>query len=387
MWPKSSRFYNKASRNFGLVSSITHLPNDETPLVSVLVPARNEEANLLACLESLVRQQGTAFEVIVIDDHSTDATAEIARSFAGVRLITADPLPAGWCGKQHALDCGVRHARGQWLLFTDADTRHAPGSLARAVAEAQQQGADLLSYSPRQEVKTLWERAVMPVVFAELACTYRPSEVCDPASPAAAANGQYLLITREAYDAIGGHRAVRDSLLEDAAMARLVKQSGRRIRFRYAADAVSTRMYRSFGALCEGWTKNLALLFPNAKKLTARRFVESIVILSTAIVFAATGLVGSWSVAGIALIAFLAAYANFLRRILRAHFDFLATALAFCGLPIFSILLLNSGIYYASGRSIRWRGREYVPAPKNAVLGAEAPKSSERLNGRTEVVR
>ena len=138
-----------------------------------------------------------------------------------------------------------------------------PGSLARAVAEARQHGAALLSYSPEQEVHGFWEKAVMPVIFAELAATYRPSLVSDPRSPAAAANGQYILITREAYDAVGGHAAVSGSLLEDVALAKAVKASGRKIFFRFGGDAVRTRMYRSFAQLREGWTKNLALLFPS----------------------------------------------------------------------------------------------------------------------------
>ena len=330
-----------------------------TRIVSVLVPARNEEANLAACLESLVGQNGIAFEIVVIDDHSTDRTAEIARSFPNVTLVTADPLPRGWCGKQHALYCGMRRARGEWLLFTDADTVHRPGSLARALGEAVEFRAALLSYSPEQEVRTVWERAIMPVVFAELARTYRPSEVCDPASPAAAANGQYLLIRREMYDEIGGHSAVRGTLLEDVAMAKAVKLAGGRLRFRFGGDAVSTRMYRNFGALWEGWTKNLALLFPHARRLAMVRAGEFAVIAGAAMVavFATTsGRVGMAMVsAGVCA----GGYANFLRRIARAHFGWRVNLLGIFGLPFFSLLLWRSAIYYGSGRNISWRGREY----------------------------
>lgn len=349
------------------------------PLVSILVPARNEEANLRACLESLAAQQGIPFELIVIDDHSTDSTAKIAQSFPTVRLIAADALPSGWCGKQHALYCGVQHARGEWLLFTDADTVHRPGSLSRAVAEAEEYGAALLSYSPHQEVRTLWERCVMPVVFAELATTYRPSDVCDPASPAAAANGQYLLIRHDIYDRIGGHAAVRDNLLEDVALARAVKQIGGRIRFRYGGEAVSTRMYQSFGALCEGWTKNLALLFPRAGRLAALRMGESVLISGPAAGVFAGSISHNLVIVAVAGGVTLFACGNFLRRILRAHFGWISSALAIFGLPIFSLLLARSAIYYASGRSIPWRGREYrfprgprpntgaVVAPQNKV--------------------
>ena len=129
----------------------------------------------------------------------------------------------------------------------------------------------MLSYSPEQIVETLWEKTVMPVIFADLARRYRPSEVSNPQSAVAAANGQYILITREAYDAVGGHSAVATDLLEDVALARAVKRSGRKIFFRYGGDAVRTRMYRNFAQLREGWTKNLALLFPSPGFLAAWR--------------------------------------------------------------------------------------------------------------------
>src|ERR1019366_7261604 len=149
----------------------------QRPTVSVIIPARNEEACLGDCLQSLVAQAGVAFEIIVVDDHSTDRTREIASSFsnspgqARVRIIEAGPLPAGWTGKNNAVTAGAKVARGEWLLFTDADTVHLPGSLARSIEEAKRHHAALLSYSPEQVVKRFWEKAVMPVIFAELAAS------------------------------------------------------------------------------------------------------------------------------------------------------------------------------------------------------------------------
>ena len=139
----------------------------------------------------------------------------------------------------------------------------------------------MLSYSPEQIVKSFWEKAVMPVIFADLAASFRPSQVSDPNSPAAAANGQYILITREAYDAVGGHAAIAGNLLEDVALARAVKRSGRKIFFRFGGDAVRTRMYRTFAQLREGWTKNLALLFPSPLRLAALRTIEFVLILAS----------------------------------------------------------------------------------------------------------
>src|SRR5512146_2690061 len=151
------------------------------PLVSVIIPARNEEASLGACLQSLVSQTGVEHEIIVVDDASTDRTREIAQSYAGVQVMTAAPLAPGSTGKCNALACGAPQARGAWLLFTDADTVHPPRSLAASLHEAQQHGAALLSYSPQQEVRGFWEKAVMPVVFAELTRTYRTEDINDPA--------------------------------------------------------------------------------------------------------------------------------------------------------------------------------------------------------------
>ncbi|MGB6676548.1 MAG: glycosyltransferase family 2 protein [Terriglobales bacterium] len=334
-------------------------PVSERPTVSVIVPARNEEACLGACLESLVAQTGVKFEIIVVDDGSTDRTREIAKSFAGVRVVEPAPLPLGWIGKNNALVAGAKAARGEWLLFTDADTVHRGGSLARSVEEARRQKAALLSYSPEQEVHGFWEKAVMPVIFAELASSYRPSDVSDPASSAAAANGQYILISREAYDAVGGHETIATSLLEDVALARAVKASGRKIFFRYGKDAVRTRMYRSFAQLKEGWTKNLALLFPSPGRLALLRLTEFVLIVSSVTVAIVMEMKGRTPASAAVGLLALALTDLFLRRIRKAHFSWDATVLALIGLPLFSYLLLRSRNAYQKG-SVTWKGRRYM---------------------------
>src|SRR5437868_1460786 len=342
---------------------VTREPARGEPEVSVIVPARNEEACLGKCLASITAQTGISFEVIVVDDCSIDRTREIALSFAGVRVVQPPLLPAGWTGKNNAMAAGASQALGRWLLFTDADTVHLPGSLAQSLCEAQQQNASLLSYSPEQEVEGFWERTVMPVIFAELARRYKPSEVSDPASPVAAANGQYLLVTRDAYEAVGGHAALAHNLLEDVALAGAIKQSGRRIFFRYGGDAVRTHMYPNFQQLREGWSKNLALLFPATRRLAVLRTAEFVVI------------VGGLSLAGVALArhslqpALLSAaigaalYVNFLTRIRKAHFSSLADLLAIFGLPLFAYLLWRSQLCYRQGR-VAWKGRIYAQSSR-----------------------
>jgi len=322
--------------------------------ISIIVPARNEEANLADCLASLTAQTGVAFEIIVVDDGSSDRTREIAQSFAEVRVISPDPLPHGWTGKNNAVIAGAKEARALWLLFTDADTVHLPGSLARALAEAKREEADLLSYSPEQLVVTFAERAVMPVVFAELAAKYPPQRVREQNSGIVAANGQYILVRRAAYNAVGGHAAVATEILEDVALARLFRNAALRVYFRYGGDAVRTRMYRNWPQLREGWTKNLALLFPRPEQLA----VQSLFLWLMA-----------WSALGVAVsgavtqhFAWIVAAALWLlpyRRIRVAHFSTANNLIAIaCGLPIFAYLLLRSKKAHASGQ-VSWKGRAY----------------------------
>jgi glycosyltransferase involved in cell wall biosynthesis len=323
--------------------------------VSVIVPARNEEVNIANCLRSLVGQAGMSYEVVVVDDQSADGTRNIAQGFP-VRVIEADLLPQGWSGKCNACWTVVKVAAGRWLLFTDADTRHTATSIVTGLREVEKCDAAMLSYSPKQEVHGFAERALMPVIFAELAVTFRPKQVSDPRSPAAAANGQYLLIRRDAYEAIGGHAAVANSILEDVELARRAKQAGYRLQFRLS-DVVSTRMYRSLPEMWEGWTKNLALLFPNARGLALRRGFEFALILASLAAFgnAVTidrdrlGVIVSGAIAVVLLVFFF-------RRIRRAHFDWLSNALAVFGLPLFTVLLLRSYISHKQG-VVRWKGR------------------------------
>jgi hypothetical protein len=245
------------------------------------------------------------------------------------------------------------------LLFTDADTVHLQGSLAGSLAEAKQYGAEMLSYSPAQELHGFVERAVMPVIFADLASEYRPREVSDPNSPAAAANGQYLLITRRAYKAIGGHAALGSSLLEDVELARALKRSGHKIKFRFGGDAVRTRMYRSFAQLVEGWTKNLVLLFRSPVQLAITRWLEFLAMLTGVAIFAVTVSRSEIRMAVFSGVAVSLIYFNFLQRIRKAHGDAISSALAFFGLPIFSYLLLRSKLYYKWHGTVTWKGRQY----------------------------
>lgn len=337
----------------------------------IIVPARNEEACIGRCLESLVSQQGIGFEITVVDDGSTDRTWEIARSFDGVRVLRAPEPPPGVSGKCNALMVGSSGATAQWLLFSDADTFHYPNSLAHAVHEAETSGVDLLSYSPEQETVSWIERALMPLVFAELARVYPPQRVNDPQDPTAAANGQYALVRREVYEALGGHKAVAGKILEDVELARLFKASHRRILFRHGTGLVRARMYRDFRSMCEGWTKNLALLFLHPLALAVFRIAEFVTLGALAVVAALALTRDKPVIAFIALVAAAAPYAIFWRRVRRAHFPLVANLMSFLGLPLFAWLLVRSWLHCRVRGAVTWKGRTYShSAPDQRVASS-----------------
>lgn len=227
--------------------------------VSVLVPARDEAPRIAACVQGALLQPEAA-EVLVLDDHSGDGTAAAARAAgahdARLQVLAGAPLPPGWTGKNYACHQLAERARGEWLAFVDADATLAPGALEGALAYARE--ADLLSFWPRQELGSLGEQLLLPLLSMVL-LAFLPLRLAasrpDPAL--SAANGQFLLFRREAYAACGGHAAVRDDLVEDVALARRVKRMGGRLVIVDAGPRVRVRMYRSLGEAWAGFRKNL----------------------------------------------------------------------------------------------------------------------------------
>lgn len=340
--------------------------------LTVIVPARNEQDSLAACLESLVAQSEDIFqldrdwELVVVDDNSTDSTAEIARGFGGVTVLPSAKLERGWTGKANAVWTAAKKARGKWLLFTDADTIHEPGSLRRALHEAERHRAGVLSYSPRQLVGGLAQRSLMPLIFCELALAYPPAKVSDPAQHIAAANGQFLLIEREAYRRLGGHASAAGKVLEDVELAFIAKRRKLGLRFRYAPDAVSARMYRRFGAMVEGWTKNLALLFNNALTLALWRALDFALLFGLPVLaiwlwnarLPAQSL--AWLGAGwvIALL-WIRTLFRFYRRVAKSNFSFFDCLISPLGLPPFVWLLYRSWFQHRVLKRVSWKGRSY----------------------------
>jgi glycosyltransferase involved in cell wall biosynthesis len=330
---------------------------------------------LAGCLNSLLGQSergfllGEQWELLLVDDESTDRTAEIAaeaaRSNAGVTVLAPPELEhGGFTGKNNACWTAAQQAKGRWLLFTDADTIHEPGDLSRAIHEAERHHAALLSYSPRQIVTGFWQQAVMPLVFSELASVYPPKQVSDPASRIAAANGQFLLVERDAYFAVGGHRAVGSEVLEDVALAENVKRSSdsggkaRSIRFRYAPDALSARMYATLPEMLEGWTKNLAVLFPRPLLLAAWRVLDLVLFFGIPAFALGLPYLVSWQRWALLLI-WARTLWRFYSRVARSNFPAIDCALSILGVPLFVFLLVRSFVHHRVHKAVSWKGRSY----------------------------
>ena len=268
----------------GLVRLAANRPNlsDVPPvtgrLVSVIIPARNERDTIETVVRSALATTYQPFELLVVNDRSTDDTgAIVGRLAAGdprVRLVEGAPLPDGWYGKPWACHQGYRAAGGDLLLFTDADTRHEPELLARSVGALVQEGADLVTVSPFQRCVTFWERLIMPQIWLLLGLRYHPARVNRARRERdVIANGQYILMPRSSYEAIGTHAAVRHEVAEDLALAQACFRAGRKLHFAFAERLMETRMYQGLGPLVEGWSKNVYLggrrSFPNEPALQA----------------------------------------------------------------------------------------------------------------------
>ena len=247
---------------------------EDPPLVSVLIPAKDEEVSIGQCLLSVLNQSYLRLEAIIIDDRSQDGTANVVREIAArdprVRLISTSGLPPGWTGKNHALTTGVREAKGDWLLFIDSDTRHQVDNLSILMEYARREGADLVSLLPRMRNRSFWERVVQPLASIILMLKFPIEQVNDDSHPETAfANGQYILIRREVYESIGGHAVVRDKFVEDIHLARMTKASGYRVRVAMAPEISSTRMYSSLGRLVRGWSRILYAAYDHSSRRLA----------------------------------------------------------------------------------------------------------------------
>ena len=349
------------------------LPHDALR-VSVIVPARDEARNVERCVRAVLSTHWPRLEVLVVDDHSTDGTGDIARRLAAedarVRVLDNPPLPSGWMGKQWACATGALAARGDVLCFADADTTHAPDLIPRALAAMRARRAGLLSVAGRQEMVTFWERVVQPQVFAVIAGRYGGTERVSRSQHAVdkIANGQCLLMTRQVYDAVGGHAAVRNVVAEDLKLAQRTFAAGFPVHLVLGERQLATRMYTSRAELVAGWRKNVfaggreamplgrlgQALFPVLLLFPALLQLWPFGVLAAA----ALGFGGAADVlgAGIAIVASLAFWAMIYRRAGLPLYWALAYPI---GASAFLVISLQA---IGRGQRVEWRGRHYVSA-------------------------
>jgi chlorobactene glucosyltransferase len=343
----------------------------EHPMISVIIPARDEQRNIRRAVEALFRQTHPNFELIVVDDRSSDETGSILAHLqemdAHLRVVQGDELPAGWAGKPHALVQGVNVAQGEWLCFMDADTFAEPDLLAATLHLAVGKQADMFSILTKQELGTFWEKAILPLVFLGLSYGFPPERVNDPEKPDAISNGQFILVKRSVYEAINGHTAVKDRVDEDKAIATMVKRAGYRLLLADGRKVARTRMYTSLAEMWEGWTKNIYLgLADRLWLLLFGAFLGLVVslILPVWLFAGLTWLVvyGGTEAAVITAEAFLLWGFLIWKRYQACREFGIPGWYAFTfplGAFIFTLMMAASAYNVISGRGVNWKGRRY----------------------------
>jgi chlorobactene glucosyltransferase len=350
--------------------NLSEAPRASGPLVSIIIPARNEAGTIETVVRSILDSTYHPFELIVVDDRSTDATASLVEQVSAkiqVSLVRGQELPEEWYGKPWACFQGYQEARGELLLFTDADTRHQPELLERAVGALLTEHADLVTVSPLQRCLTFWERIVMPQIWFLLALRYSPESV-NRARQArdVIANGQFILTTRAAYEAAGTHAAVRYEVAEDLALAQNYLAKGLKLHFAFAERLMETRMYQGLASLIEGWSKNIYLggrrSFPDNPIL--RAMVP--VMLATALLYwlippstLALGLLGVGPDWGSGTAALAVGFSCLFWMLI--CFGMSIPALYGLGYPLGALMALFIALRstWRGGRRVVWRGRVY----------------------------
>jgi chlorobactene glucosyltransferase len=349
-------------------------PPSHAPLISICIPARDEERNIRTCVEAMIAQDYPNFEVIVLDDRSTDSTPEILRQLAvqndKLQIINGSDLPSGWAGKPHALFQASAAARGKWLCFVDADTVVTHNCLSSCYAKAIETKADMFTIMTFQVLGSFWEKVVMPLVMTALSVGFSPRKVNNPKTKDAIANGQFILIKRSVYDAIGGHEQVKDQIVEDKAISEQVKWNGYRLIVADGIKVTRTRMYTSLPEMWEGWTKNIYLGLRDQPSLMALGVFGAFLAVTASFFMPAWPLLGlfwylnggDW-MAGVVVAEALTlwAYLIYMRAKVASKMDIspwyaLTTPL---GAAVFGAMMFTSAWKVVSGKGVTWKGRVY----------------------------
>ena len=359
------RFFERHIPSLDSTSELPE-PRGGWPFISIIVPARNEEKIVGECLAALAAQDYPSFEIVFVNDQSTDHTLAMARAalegFKSAKVIDGAPPPAGetWIGKSWALLQGVRQAKGDWLLFVDADVVHHPLTLRKAIAKATELGVDALSMFPTIHCRSFWEKMIMPL-FATLSVLVEPLDgASHPEKRAARLCGAFILIKREAYNSAGTHAAVHDRILEDMALAQILKKQGRRIWLTYTRDLGRTRMYEHFQELWHGLSRLSLPLLRYSVPLLALAWIAAIVGTLVPWIAAAAGLLFlNWPLAGAGI-----ALCVLTRRAIQPVFTVVRTQPGYAWLlPLAAVLYClaatRAAVRHFTGRGLAWKGQAY----------------------------
>lgn len=352
------------------------------PFVSVIVPARNEGSKVGRCLESLARQDYPHYEVIAVDDRSDDDTGAVIKKYADkyphVQYVKGRETPAGWLGKCYALIQAYERSRGQWIIFTDADTCHTPQSLRYALSYAVTNRSELISFMPLQELGSFWERTVMPVLLGSFLCGDPWNTLNEHTNERAYAYGQYILVRRDVYDAVGGHQSVFDQILDDISLARVLKAHGYHITSADGQLLYRVRMYTDLKSLWQGWTKNLYALIE-----CRLSFLVTVILLLNAglmMPFVWAFLLVSWAASGTPVEHFNSLSLLLVGQLTCLFLWYKRTAAHYLGVGVFdflllplgcltvSVLYLHSAYLVLSGRKVSWKGRRYTVSTEKSVV-------------------
>jgi chlorobactene glucosyltransferase len=338
---------------------------EDSPMVSVCVPARNEERGILACLESLLEQDYPQFEVIVVNDHSTDSTGELIQGLAEkdsrLMALEGESLPEGWLGKPFALHQACQKAKGDILLFTDADPVFEPQALRTAVFTMQERELDALTLMPKAEFGSFWERAVQPVIFGFIASLTRFKNVNDPDHKSAMGFGAFLMFKRSAYEFIGGHEGGKADVLEDVLIAKRVKKAGLKLLVADAKSLFSIRMYYGFREIWIGWRKNMFLAM-------RRSVPRALYFVSMVLGFVLTPyMILGWNVVtgagvlweGLSLFGVIMVSAATIKTCDELGLNRINACLFPIGAVVMAAIMMNSMIQVLVFSRTEWRGRVY----------------------------
>jgi len=378
VWASRHLEINLAKREQIPLSSTSYPgPPDDPPFVSVLIAAKDEEANIDKAVRSMLRQDYPNFELIVMNDRSTDRTAEILESIKAsdstgrLKVIHVQQLREGWFGKNNAMREGIEQSRGDWLCFGDADCEQtSERTLSMAVRHAIEKKVDFLSVLPRLETQSLWERIIQPACGAVMVFWFNPKRVNDPNHTAAYANGAFMLMTKRCYETIGGHDAVKTEVNEDMHMARLAKEKRQRLFVLQNDDLYTVRMYSRFAEIWKGWSRIFYGCFGTFRRLRISMLMLTVMnvfpyasLLLSAFIVAFTG----WSatnpgwhwVAGTSVLAVLFQL-SVIARFYRLSYTSPWLAPTFIvGATICIGMLINAMLKLNGRTTVTWRGTTY----------------------------